>query len=309
MYHEEVLSIRFLLPVFLLGLMKVLVLVKERKKKGFGGVETLLNNISKEFEKKGHKIDIISRADDLKLKNTMQSILPLRKKIREIMKEKNYDIIYTQDWNMALPLLFPYAIFKKKHFCFFHATQKGKGFFVQFCIGVLMGKGLLTGDIRNRKRFSKSTLVATSVNLNDFKPLGKKRVYLGWTNKPSENMKKEQIKAIGNRLKIPVLIAENIPPNKMNEFYNKCKIYVSLPFKEAGGGVTYMEAMAAGVPRIVGNIYAEGYKFPFDKIGNFKNLEEAIRNSKERDYRKWMKDSKITWKKHAEELIKIFTGK
>ena len=93
----------------------------------------------------------------------------------------------------------------------------------------------------------------------------------------------------------------------MNEFYNKCKIYVSLPPRQAGGGVTYMEVMAAGVPRIVGNMYAEGYKFPFDKVENFGSLEEAIKNSQERDYRKWMKESEITWKKHAEELIKIFT--
>ena len=289
--------------------MKILVLVKERKKKGFGGVETLLKNISKEFEKKRHSMDIISRQDDLNLNSTIQSIFPLRKKIKEIMKKEKYDIIYTQDWNMALPLLFPYPIFRKKHFCFFHATQKGKGFFIQFPVGIFMGKRLLTGDIRNRKRFSKSTLLATSVNLNDFKPLHKKRTYLGWTNKPSEDLTKENIQMIGKNLGIPVLIAENIPPDKMNKFYNKCKIYVSLPPKEAGGGVTYMEAMAAGVPRIVGNMYAEGYKFPFDKIENFRNLEEAIKNSRKRGYRKWMEDSKITWEKHAENLIKIFTDK
>ena len=289
--------------------MKILVLVKERKKKGFGGVETLLKNISKEFEEKGHNVDIISRTDDLKLKNTAQSIFPLRKKVREIMKEKNYDIIYTQDWNMALPLLFPYPIFRKKHFCFFHATQKGRGFFVQFLVGNLMGKRLLTGDRINEKRYSGATLIETAVDMNEFKPLNKKRTYLGWTNKPSENMTKEQIERIGKNLGIPVLIIENIPHEKMNETYNKCKIFVGLPFKEAGGGVTYMEAMAAGIPRIVGNIYSEGYKFPFDKIENFRNLEEAIKNSKKRDYAKWMKDSKITWERHTEKLINIFTGK
>ena len=284
--------------------MKILVLVKEM---GFGGVETLLKNISNEFEKKGHKMDIISRKNDLKLKNTFQSIFPLRRKIKEIMKKNDYDIIYTQDWNMALPLLFPYPLFRKKHFCFFHATQKGRGFFVQFIVGNLLGKRLLTGDINNRKRFSRSNLIATSVNLDDFKPLNKKRTYLGWTSKPSENLTKEKMKEIGKRLKIPVAIAEKNIPINMNEFYNKCKIYVSLPFKEAGGGVTYMEAMGAGIPRIVGNMYAEGYKFPFDKLENFKNLEEAIKNSKERDYGKWMKDSEITWESHVKKLIELFT--
>ena len=283
--------------------MKVLVLVKEI---GFGGVETLLKNISKKFEKKGHKMDIISRQNDLKLKNTFQSIFPLRRKIKQIMKKNNYDVIYTQDWNMALPLLFPYPIFRKKHFCFFHATQKGKGFFVQFIVGNLLGKRLLTGDIRNKKRYAKSTLVATSVNLDDFKPLYKKRIYLGWTSKPSENLTKEEIKEIGIRLKIPVMIAEKNIPIDMNEFYNKCRIYVSLPFKEAGGGGTYMEVMAAGVPRIVGNMYAEGYKFPFDKVESFRSLEEAISKSKKRDYRKWMKESGITWENHVKKLIELF---
>ncbi|MFH1311218.1 MAG: glycosyltransferase [Nanoarchaeota archaeon] len=283
--------------------MKILVLVKE---KCFGGVETLLQNISKEFEKKGHSVDIISRKEYLNLRNTTQSIFPLRKKLKKIMKDKNYDIIYTQDWNLALPLLFPYPIFKKKHFCFFHATQKGKGFFIQFIVGHLIGKRLLTGDRNNSRRYRKSTLVATSVDMNEFRPLGKKRIYLGWTYKPSENLTKQKIIEIGKRLNIPLIIAERTIPMNMNEFYNKCKIFVSLPFKEAGGGVTYMEAMAAGIPIIVGNMYAEGYKFPFDKIENFKNLEEAIKNSKKRNYRKWMEESKITWKEHTEKLIKIF---
>ena len=286
--------------------MKILVLVKERKKKGFGGVETLLKNISKEFEEKGHSVDIISRQDDLNLKSTAQSIFPLRKKIREIMKREKYDIIYTQDWNIALPLLFPYPIFRKKHFCFFHATQKGKGFFIQFLVGMIMGKRLLTGDRINEKRYPGATLIATAVDMKEFRPLGKKRIYIGWTNKSTEELTKEKIQQIGKNLGIPVLVIENIPHEKMNETYNKCRIFVSLPPKKAGGGVTYMEAMAAGIPRIVGNMYAEGYKFPFDKVENFKNLEEAIKNSKKRDYRKWMENSGITWKRHTEKLIEIF---
>ena len=289
--------------------MKILFVVKERKKNSFGGVETLMKNLSKELNKGGQSVDILSRQDDLRLNSVLQSVFPLRKKIRELIKEKGYDIIYTQDWNIALPLLFPYPIFRKKHFCFFNATQKGKTFFIQFIVGNIMGKRLLTGDIRNKKRYKKSTLVATSVNMDEFKPLNKKRIYLGWTNKPTEVLNKDKINAIGKNLGIPVLIAENVPVGKMNEFYNKCKVYVSLPPKEAGGGVTYMEVMAAGVPRIVGNMYAEGYKFPFDKIEDFGNLEEAIKNSKKRDYRKWMKESGITWEKHAGNLIKIFTGK
>ncbi len=289
--------------------MKILFIVKERKYKGFGGVETLMKNLSKEFAKKGHSVDILSRQEDLKLNSVVQSIFPLRKKIKEIMKKEKYDVIYTQDWNMAFPLLFPYPLFRKKHFCFFNATQKGIGFFIQVPVGIILGKRLLTGDRVNKKRYSKSTLLATAVNMDEFRPLKRKRTYLGWTNKPTEVLNKDKINAIGKNLGIPVLIAENIPHEKMNEFYNKCKIYVSLPPKEAGGGVTYMEVMAAGVPRIVGNMYSEGYKFPFDKIENSKNLEEAIKNSKKRDYRKWMENSEITWEKHAEKLIKIFADK
>ena len=96
--------------------MKILFIVKERKKTGFGGVETLMKNLSKELNKKGHTVDILSRQDDLKLNSVLQSVFPLRKKVKEIMKKERYDIIYTQDWNIALPLLFPYPLFIKKHF-------------------------------------------------------------------------------------------------------------------------------------------------------------------------------------------------
>ena len=99
--------------------MKILFVVKERKYKGFGGVETLMKNLSKEFNKKGHTVDILSRQDDLKLNSVRQSLSSLRKKIKDIMKKEKYDIIYTQDWNIALPLLFPLSDIQEKTFLFF----------------------------------------------------------------------------------------------------------------------------------------------------------------------------------------------
>ena len=49
----------------------------------------------------------LSREGDLKIYSLWKSIFPIRKRIKKLMKKENYDIIYTQDWSFAFPLLFP----------------------------------------------------------------------------------------------------------------------------------------------------------------------------------------------------------
>ena len=108
------------------------------------------------------------------------------------------------------------------------------------------------------------------------------------------------------KLDIPVLIAKGISPEKMNEFYNKLKIFISLPPKAAGSALSWMEAMAAGVPIIVGNNYGEGFNFPIDKIECLSDIENTILNAKEKDYRKWLIENNFSWKTHVNKLIKVF---
>ena len=78
--------------------MKILTALIRRK----GGVGNSNNELSKELRKKGYQVDVLSREDDLKIFTFKGSIFPIRKEIRKLMKKNNYDIIYTQDYSLAL---------------------------------------------------------------------------------------------------------------------------------------------------------------------------------------------------------------
>jgi len=91
--------------------MKILILLKKEA----GGVGSVIKYVAKEFRRREHIVDIISREDDMKIFSLIKSIFPIRKKIKNLMKKERYDIIYTQDWSLAFPLLFPTRLFKNKH--------------------------------------------------------------------------------------------------------------------------------------------------------------------------------------------------
>jgi glycosyltransferase involved in cell wall biosynthesis len=263
-----------------------------------GGVGRVINNILPLLEKEGYEVKVISREDDLKCFSTIKAFREIRKQV----KKEKFDILFTQDWSCALPFLFQY---RKKHFCFFHGHSQNKEFLFQYLVGKIMRNHLITADILNSKIFS-CPLIPNGVNVKEFSPLKLKRKYLGWINKTTETIDKEKIIKLGEKLNIPVKIAENIRPEKMNEFYNECKIFISLPPKQAGCQLSYMEAMAAGVPKIVGNKNGEGFKYNFEKIGDFANLEDAIIKAKERDYRKQIMDNKLTWENYVSNLTNFF---
>ncbi|MCR4284922.1 MAG: hypothetical protein NUV97_02660, partial [archaeon] len=135
--------------------MKILILLK----RWVGGVGGGVSNISKELKKLGHEVDVIAREEDMKINSFVRSIFPIRKKVLELMKEKNYDIVYTQDWSLAAPLIFPYPLFWKKHFCMFHGNQVGGfGGHIQAIVGKIMGKKLLVMAPKLKERFLKANL-------------------------------------------------------------------------------------------------------------------------------------------------------
>ena len=77
-------------------------------------------------------------------------------------------------------------------------------------------------------------------------------------------------------------VAENIPSEQMNNWYNKLKVFVSYPTKNAGFNLCWIEALASGVPIVLGN--EEG-------IG--------IKNAK----KNW---KKLTWEKNVNKLEEVF---
>jgi glycosyltransferase involved in cell wall biosynthesis len=271
-----------------------------------GGVGEVIRNISSELKKLGHEVDVISREEDLKKYSLISSFFPIRETVKKLTKEKRYDIIYTHDWSCAFPLLFPYPLLKKRHFCIFYGNQLKFSRIFQVIVGKIMGKHLIVVGDLNKKKFPNATLIRNAVNMKKFRPLGKKRIYLGWPEKVTESISREKVMDIGEKIKIPILIAKDIPHEKMNDFYNKCEIFLSLPPRNSAGALSWMEAMAAGVPKIIGNNESESYLFPIDKIKKQENIVDTILKAKKRDYRKWLTKSDFGWDTHTKKLLKLF---
>jgi glycosyltransferase involved in cell wall biosynthesis len=303
--------------------MKILIVLRKFQ----GGVGRANSEIAEVLRKKGHKVDFLSREDNLKIHSLRKSIFPLRKRIKELMKKENYDILYTQDYSMALPLLFPYPIFWRKHFCCFCGIKTKKnmkffqGNFISKCLypyhiflhritGKVMGKKLVVIGDQLKEIFPKARLIYRGVNIKNFRPLDKKRDSIGWYSSDNEIISKKDIKEISKKIKLKPLIAEYIPKNQMNNFYNKCKVFINLP-RTAGFNLSWLEAMATGVPIIIGNYKGAGSFLPIEKISNNEKnknnkIIKIIKNPKKIDYRKWLIENNFTWENKVEELIKFF---
>jgi glycosyltransferase involved in cell wall biosynthesis len=120
---------------------------------------------------------------------------------------------------------------------------------------------------------------------------------------------------VAKRLKMPLLIAKGFTHEEMNsKFYSKCNVFVSFPPVTAGFQASWLEAMAAGVPIVIGNRNAASEVQPFDKIPNGQEhninlIVDKVKNAKKKDYIKWIKENDFSWKRHAKRLIEIFSKK
>jgi len=242
-----------------------------------GGVGRVVNSIIPLLKKAGHQVEVISREDDLKCYSTKQAFFKLRKEV----SKKDYDILYTQDWSCALPFLF-----KRNHYCCFHGFNPSSfGKIIQKYLGKIIGRKLfVVGDLLH-KSFPKSTILYNGVNTKNFYNLGKERKYLGYINvsNTATPETKEKVLELQEKSLMNISRANNIPPEKMNEWYNSLKCFVSLPRKNAGFNLCWLEAMAAGVPKIVGNGNGIGIKNVKKKFkeftweNNVKKFLEAIK--------------------------------
>ena len=284
--------------------MRILILLKTWS----GGIGTVVKNISKELEKRGHRVKIISREEDLKINSFVKSIFPIRKKVKQLMKKENYYIIYTQDWSLAFPLIFPYPIFRKQHFCMFHGNQPGGARIFQNIMGNIMGRKLVVVGDSLKKRFSKSNLVYNGVDLKKFKKIKKiKKIKnsVGFANWPTDEYNFNKIKKAVNETEKKLIVTKNIQKEKMPEFYNKIEVLISLPPEYTGFNLVWLEAMSCGVPKIIGNKAGIGKKLPIDHIEDFSSIEKAIKSSKRRNYRKWVLDNNFTWENHVNKFLNV----
>lgn len=293
--------------------MKILIVLL-RLRGGVGRANTELADV---LRKEGHHVDILSREDNLKKYSLKSSIRPLRKRVKELMAKENYDVIYTQDYSCTIPLLFPYRIFRKKHFACFcgiktgqHPTLiQGHHKFTQRIVGRLMGKRLAVIGDSLKRSFPWAKLIYRGVNFEEFKPLRKKRDSLGWTLTDNELVSQEDMEEVSKKLGLKLFVAKDIPKNKMNELYNRCEVFVNLP-RTAGFNLAWLEAMAAGVPVIVGNDRGAGSFLPIAKVNSTsptkEEIIEVLKKTKKFPYRKWLIENKFSWEDKAKELVQFF---
>jgi glycosyltransferase involved in cell wall biosynthesis len=277
--------------------MKILVVLKRCR----GGVGVVINTISKILEEEGHSVDVISREDDLKKYSLFKSFFFLRKTLKKLVKEKEYDIIYTQDWSLTLPMIFPYHLFKDKHFCCFHGNEEGISGFLQLMTGRIMKGNLISVGDPVKKKFPLSHLIYNGIDMKKFSPLNKKRTKVGYIGIEVTPYTLKKVGEFEKEFDMKASEAKGIPHEKMNEWYNSLKIFVSMPEPWVGFNMCWLEAMAAGVPIIIGNEAGIGKKLPITK-----NDETPAR----KDYRRWLdKHGEFDWKNNTLRLIKIFEGR
>lgn len=136
--------------------MKILI-ISRRKKDNVGDFSKLLKN---KLIERGNKVEIFSREEDLNLPDLSSSMGGLKEFVKKKDVEENYDIIYTFDWSIAFPLLFPLKVFKEKHFCFFYDIEPsdGKSKVLQKITANMLGDHLIVRTKELKKKFPKAKL-------------------------------------------------------------------------------------------------------------------------------------------------------
>lgn len=275
--------------------MKILIVLIRWK----GGVGRLIESLKPFLEKEGHQVEVISREDDLKGFSTKQSFFKLRK----LVKSKKYDILYTQDWSCALPLL----LFKNHYCCFCGNEIKGIQKLLQFCIGNIFGKKLIVVGPQLKKRFKKSNLIYAGVDLSIFKNFNNKREKntVGFANWHRNLYNYSKIKSATKQAGLK-LIDTNLKLSKKDlvKFYNKIEIFISLPEKFAGFNISWIEAMACGVPKIIGNQNGIGNQLDINHVEDFKDILDSLKNAK--STKEYKINKEFNWDFYSKKLLKVF---
>jgi len=136
--------------------MKILIVYRRKEKDSWEAIK----NIEKKLKELGHEVELLSRDDDLNMDSLSSSMGSLTKVIERKNKEKNYDIIYTQDWSIAFPLLIPNRILSEKHYCIFHNIEASgaKSRILQKIAGNMLGNKLIVKTKEMKERFPSAIL-------------------------------------------------------------------------------------------------------------------------------------------------------
>lgn len=103
-----------------------------------------------------------------------------------------------------------------------------------------------------------------------------------------------------------------LPFNELPEFYSKIGIFVSVPYKQAGFNLVWLEALACEVPYVIGTDVGIGEILPIYKISSFNELEDILHRIKNNDLkplkslRRWIIKNKLTWEASVDKLLKLY---
>ena len=287
--------------------MKILIVILRHK----GGVGNANRELANSLQKLGHQVDILSREDDLGKYSLLGGLFPLRKKIKELEEKNNYDIIYTNDYSTSLSLLFPFEKYYDKHivcFCGYKDWYKVIHHLLQHFVGWFMEEQVVSIGDNVKERFPKSTTIYRGINFNKFYNLNLERDRIGWIKRDTESLTKDMVIEIARRCKMKLEIVDNLHPDKMNEFYNRCKVFISTP--SCGGyNNSWNEAMAAEVPLVIGNNIGGGLILPIKKATDVSSCTKTLSEHQDwngKVYRDWLKYNKFSWDDKAKELEEFF---
>jgi len=92
----------------------------------------------------------------------------------------------------------------------------------------------------------------------------------------------KEMRDVAKEKGLEISIANKIPSEKMNEWYNTLKIFASYPPNYVGFNLVWLEAKASGVPLVLGNEFGIG----INKINN-----------------EW---EEMTWENHINKVLEVF---
>lgn len=284
--------------------MRILMVHKTYK----GGVAIHVREISKELRKKGFEIKEITRNEDLKLKDFITSYFKLEKLFKEW--GKNYDVIHTHDWSITYPALRAKV---KNLVSTFHAfpTNLFATYFENYCIKEL-GERAIVVSPKMKRHYPSSTYIPNGVNLDFFRKSSKikrEKNLLGI----AQEYNRKKIRNIAKETNFEILeTGGNLPFYELPKFYSKIEVFVSIPYKQTGFNMVWLEAMACEVPYIIGTKAGIGEVLPIYKVSNFDELKETLFKIKEgeikplKNQREWIIKNGFTWKNHVNKLVKLY---
>jgi len=273
--------------------MKILMVIIRWK----GGVGRVAENQKRVFEKFGHEVNIISREDDLKCFSTRKAWRELRRAV----DKQDYDILYIQDWSCALPLLT-----YKNAFVNFNGFENSNPR-MQKLVAMIQKKKLTVISGKLKAAFQKATLAHVGVDLDKFKNLELEREpgTIGFANFPTDDYNYLKIKKAIEESGLELVDTNmNLSAEEMVEFYNKLEYFISLPPLGAGFNMSWVEAMACDVPKIIGNHNGVGKTLDITHVEDYSSISEAIKKAV--DNRPYKINEDFNWESQGKLILNLF---